>query len=107
MGVAGNFWGDLVRDLRKKQRLSQRELAIRADVNRSTLRSIEGGLSCGDIGVIEKLLNYLGYELEDLEREAVDERLRRQARDEVDPDRRSTLALQRFAAMFTPLTEPS
>jgi len=34
MGVAGNFWGELVRDLRKKQRLSQRELAIRADVNR-------------------------------------------------------------------------
>ena len=62
----GNFWGDLVLTLRKEQKISQRRLSVEAKVNRSTLRRIEEGPGRGDIETIERLLNYLGYELEAL-----------------------------------------
>jgi transcriptional regulator with XRE-family HTH domain len=57
-----------VRELREKEGTSQRQLADKAAVNRSTLRSIEAGLTTGDIIVIERLLDALGYELEALNR---------------------------------------
>jgi transcriptional regulator with XRE-family HTH domain len=62
-----NFWGNLIRSLREEQRISQRTLAFAAKVNRSTLRRIESGQTSGDIRIIERLLNCLGYELEALE----------------------------------------
>jgi transcriptional regulator with XRE-family HTH domain len=100
MQDAGSFWGDLIRELREKQGVTQRNLALRAQVNRSTLRSIEAGLTHGDVVILERLLGFLGYELEVLERDSREERLRRQARAEENPDRRSTLAAQRLAAMI-------
>ena len=59
-----NFWGNLIRSLREEQQISQRTLASAAKVNRSTLRRIEAGQTSGDIRIIERLLNRLGYELE-------------------------------------------
>jgi transcriptional regulator with XRE-family HTH domain len=69
-----NFWGRLITDIRDEQRISQRKLSVKADVNRSTLRRIEDGTARGEIDVIEHLLNVLGYELEALRHEAVKER---------------------------------
>jgi transcriptional regulator with XRE-family HTH domain len=66
--VQRNFWGNLIRELRVKKKLSQRRLARSADVNRSTLRAIEAGRTTGDILTIERLLEALDYELEALER---------------------------------------
>lgn len=63
-----NFWGGLVKELREKAGSSQRSLADKACVNRSTLRSIEAGLAPGDIDTVERLLDALGYELEALDR---------------------------------------
>lgn len=68
-GSRGNFWGALIRQLRFEMRLSQRQLAVSARVNRSTLRRIEEGTARGDIHLIEALLEVLGYELEALHRE--------------------------------------
>ena len=62
-----NFWGNLIRSLREEQQISQRTLASAAKVNRSTLRRIESGQTSGDIRIMERLLNHLGYELEALE----------------------------------------
>ena len=107
MSAQADFWGRLIRELREKQRVTQRTLASHAKVNRSTLRSIEAGLTSGDVATIERLLDYLGYELEAMERDSQTERLRRQAQYEVDPDKRSALALQRVTLMFTPLIEPA
>jgi transcriptional regulator with XRE-family HTH domain len=68
--IQENFWGGLVRELREKEGTSQRQLADKAAVNRSTLRSIEAGLTTGDIVTIERLLNALGYELDALSLDA-------------------------------------
>ena len=59
-----NFWGFLIRSLREEQHVSQRALAEKTKISRSTLRKIEAGESTGDIAVVETLLAYLGYELE-------------------------------------------
>ena len=56
-----NFWGNLIRSLREEQQISQRTLASAAKVNRSTLRRIESGQTSGDIRIMERLLNHLGY----------------------------------------------
>ena len=66
--IQENFWGGLVKELREQRGTSQRALADKACVNRSTLRSIEAGLTTGDIITIERLLDALGYELEALDR---------------------------------------
>jgi transcriptional regulator with XRE-family HTH domain len=97
------FWGKLIKELRLKQGITQRRLARLVEVNRTALRNIEAGSVAGDIVIIEKLLSYLGYELEVLACEGVEERLRRQARDESDPDRRSNLAAKRLLIMQIPL----
>jgi transcriptional regulator with XRE-family HTH domain len=59
-----SFWGKLIFQLRTEKDMSQRELALTAKVNRSTLRRIEEGTSSGDILMIEAVLSVLGYELE-------------------------------------------
>lgn len=61
-----NFWGQLVLKLRIEHKMSQRELADRAKINRTTLRRIEEGQSVGDIDSIERLLGVLGHELDAL-----------------------------------------
>jgi Predicted transcriptional regulator with C-terminal CBS domains len=65
----GNFWGELIRSLREEKGISQRVLAERARVNRSTLRRIEAGKTSGDIATMERVLDFLGYELEALDKE--------------------------------------
>lgn len=57
-------WSTLIRELREEAGLSQRELAKRAAVNRSTIRRIESGDARGDIDSLETLMGALGYELE-------------------------------------------
>jgi transcriptional regulator with XRE-family HTH domain len=69
-----NWWGDLIRDLRAEQRISQRQLSRLAQVNRSTLRRIEQGTARGEIAVLERLLSMLGYELEVLAKAGLAER---------------------------------
>ena len=99
-----NFWGALVRKLREEQGITQRTLAARTKVNRSTLRRIEAGDTPGDMDIMEKLLSYLGYELEALERASLEERLRAQAREETNPEKRSALAASRILTMNLLLT---
>lgn len=96
---SGNFWGDLVRQLREEQGISQRLLATGAKVNRSTLRRIEEGTARGDIDIVEKLLNYLGYELEAETAASRDELLKRRAQEAVDPSMRSRLAMSRLLGL--------
>jgi transcriptional regulator with XRE-family HTH domain len=67
-----NFWGGLIKELREKQEMSQRHLAEEAKVNRSTLRSIESGETTGDILILERLLQVLGYELDAIKCDAPD-----------------------------------
>lgn len=64
-----NFWGELIKCLREEKGISQRVLSEKACVNRSTLRRIEAGKTSGDIDTMERVLDYLGYELEALDRE--------------------------------------
>jgi transcriptional regulator with XRE-family HTH domain len=96
---SGNFWGDLVRQLREEQGISQRLLATGAKVNRSTLRRIEEGTARGDIDIVEKLLNYLGYELEAETAASRDELLKRRAAETADPSMRSRLAVSRLLGL--------
>ena len=55
-------WGDVIRATREEKGLSQRELAQLADVNRSTLRRFEGGLTPGSIDMIESAAYVLGLQ---------------------------------------------
>ena len=75
-------------------------------MNRSTLRRIEAGETSGDMEIMERLLGYLGYALEALERSSLDERLKRQAAHEQNPERRSILAASRVLTMSLGLTSP-
>lgn len=86
-----NFWGTLIRTLREEQGVSQRTLAVKTRVSRSTLRKIESGETSGDIKVIETLLGFLGYELEAIN----DGKARRDATTLTLSDRRSRLAAAR------------
>jgi transcriptional regulator with XRE-family HTH domain len=63
-----NFWGVLIRGLREEQGISQRTLSALTGVNRSTLRKIEAGETVGDIAIMESLLDFLGYELEAIQK---------------------------------------
>jgi DNA-binding XRE family transcriptional regulator len=89
-----NFWGKLVKELRAEFRMSQRELARHARVNRSTLRRLEDGIAGCNINIVERLLNTLGYDLDALPREGRLERLRRRAAMVTDPVKRSEFAAQ-------------
>jgi transcriptional regulator with XRE-family HTH domain len=94
-----NFWGRLIAKLREEQRVSQRKLASRANVHRATLRRIEEGATSGDMETMERLLNYLGYELEALQRSTPAERLRLQSRLEDNASRRAVLEAKRLLVM--------
>ena len=95
-GNDGNFWGELIHQLRDERRLSQRRLADESKVNRSTLRRIEEGTARGDIAVIERLLSNMGYELEALEQIARKEQRHAAAEAASDPAWRSAHALSRL-----------
>lgn len=85
-----NFWGTLIKSLRDEQGVSQRVLAEGANINRATLRRIEKGRTPGDIDMIERVLDYLGYDLEALQR--TPERTRR-----FDPEQDQRVRLQLVA----------
>jgi hypothetical protein len=74
-------------------------------VNRSTLRRIEDGTARGEIEVIEVLLNTLGYELEALRKEAVEERKRLFKELYNDPARRGQAALHKLLTIM-PIKNP-
>ncbi len=94
-----DFWGDLIKELREEQGLTQRQLASQAGVNRTTLRRIESKRARGDIDVIETLLDYLGYELEAIHRDALAELQRRMAEAQNDPAQRSRLAATKLIGL--------
>lgn len=63
--MANTNWGLLIRDLREEQNMSQRELCIRAKVNRMTQRKLEAGQwPHTQFDHVEKVLSVLGYELD-------------------------------------------
>lgn len=97
--TSGSDWGSLITQLRKERGVSQRQLAIEAKVSRSTLRKIENGETVGFIDDIERILNYLGYELEALTVEAVDERRHREAEIAANPELRSQRAASFLASL--------
>jgi transcriptional regulator with XRE-family HTH domain len=70
-------------------------LAERCQVNRSTLRRVEAGKTSGDIAMIEKVLHFLGYELDAIQAEAKKALIGELER---DPFKRSQLAAQRVLA---------
>lgn len=92
MSEKGNFWGNLILQLRTEQNISQRQLAAGAKVNRSTLRRIEEGRARGDIEIMEKLLNYLGYELEAMTQASLHERMKQRITEASDPNQKSKMA---------------
>lgn len=94
--MGGNFWGDLIKQLRAAQGISQRVLAQRAQVNRSTLRKIEAGRTVGDIATIERALDYLGYDLDACERDGKAARVSEMER---DPAKRADLAAARVLSL--------
>lgn len=55
--------GALIRDVRARCGLSQRELAERAGTSQSVVGRIEAGLSSPSVGTLERLLDAAGYEL--------------------------------------------
>lgn len=87
--MANNFWGSLIRDLRNEANLSQRKLAEQAGVNRKTLRALENGTTSGEIDLIEKLLDFFGYELEAFKSDSVIARKLAEANALLDPKERS------------------
>lgn len=100
-----NFWGELVVKLREEMKLSQRALATKAQMCRSTLRRIENGQTSGDMAVMERIFDCLGYELEAMEKITVSERKRRLAEiEEMSTPNRSKLAARRILLMSTALT---
>lgn len=97
--MGNNFWGALIAKLRQEQGVSQRTLASKTGVNRATLRRIENGNTSGDIETMERILRFLGHELEALESVSVERRIIMQATVEDNPNRRSRLALQALLAL--------
>jgi transcriptional regulator with XRE-family HTH domain len=65
--MSENFWGELIKRLRAEQGVTQRQLASEARVNRATLRGIERGEKPGDMDTMERLLQFLGYEIDAIE----------------------------------------
>lgn len=57
-------WGDEIRKIREAQGLSQRRLAKLANVDRVSLLRFENGASRGNLDMVEKLVEVLGYEFE-------------------------------------------
>ena len=59
-----NWVGELVKEERKKKRLSQRALSKLANVGINTLRSLENGEREISLTNVEKVLSELGWELD-------------------------------------------
>lgn len=57
-------WGAEIKKLRTEQKMSQRKLAKLAGVDRASLRRFEDGESRGNIELVERLAEVLGYEFE-------------------------------------------
>ncbi len=87
--------GDEIAAQRKKQKLSQAELARKAGISRATLEALENGRS-GEIGFskLSKILSALGLELKlqaaSAQRPTLDELLREDSDADRDDDRRSS-----------------
>src|ERR1035437_7022742 len=76
--LSENFWGKLIRQLRLEQKVSQRELCRKCNIQSRTLRKYEEGKSTPYIDIIERILEALAYELEALNRDSIKERYRRE-----------------------------
>ena len=71
MAVPHSSWAILVRELMQEQGISERRLALTADVNRTTLRRwLQGQPARIPIDAVERILEHMGYELEALRRAA-------------------------------------
>ena len=57
-------WGALLNDLRRENGISQRGLAQKTGLSRSTIRCIESGGFKQALEPLETLLDFYGYELE-------------------------------------------
>lgn len=101
MGDNGNFWGTLILQLRAEQHVSQRQLSVGAKVNRATLRRIEEGVSPAEIDAMERILAYLGYELEAVSALTSTDRIRQRAADVEDPKVRSALSAKALLSRVT------
>jgi transcriptional regulator with XRE-family HTH domain len=57
-------WGTEIKKLREGQNMAQRRLAKLAGVDRASLRRFEEGDSRGNIDLVERVAEVLGYEFE-------------------------------------------
>ena len=64
-----SYWPRILRELRIEQGMTQRGLAARAGVSRSTVIAAERGDKI-TVRTAERILDVLGYELDALKREA-------------------------------------
>ena len=104
-----NFWGCLIRSLRIEQGITQRQLAVRVGINRTTLRLVENGEWPASVDFLEVVLRHFGYELD-----AIDTNERTFSREEAARERaarrskftaaRSKLAAERLLVIGIPLT---
>lgn len=63
-----SVWGAIIREIRESQGLSQRELCARTGICRNALRRLETGGDFFSIESLEKLLDFLGYDLDAIPR---------------------------------------
>ncbi len=94
-----HFWGNLIKSLRVERSLTQRQLAIEAKVNRSTLRRIEAGDTSADVVLLERILRTFGYELEAMEASAWAARTLSLTSMNTTSDRRAKVAKQRLRVL--------
>ena len=97
---AARSWGSLIRALRTKHGVSQRNLARWSGTNRSTLRRMENGTCLGMLDDIEAMLAALGYELDAIPIEQ--KPLGNQTPATASQPTRSQLAMQRLLSPGVP-----
>jgi len=97
--VTTNFWGNLVRTLREEQSVSQRVLSARTGVGRTALRRLEISGESADIAMVEKLLHYLGYELDAVQRDSSTNVLADQIAAETDKKQRARISSKRLMSI--------
>jgi transcriptional regulator with XRE-family HTH domain len=59
-----SVWANILWQLLKETRISQRELARRSGVNRSAVRRIMAGLNAPSLVHLEKMMVVFGYEID-------------------------------------------
>lgn len=94
-----NFWGNLVRTLREEQSVSQRVLSARTGVCRTALRRLEISGQSADIAMVERLLYYLGYELDAVQRDSSTNVLTDQIIAETDKKQRARISSRRLMSI--------